>query len=335
MSWRRVQSGLAAAVAAALLASGCVAPARGPGPDGTVLRARPMDAGGGNRRAGARQESREAGVGAADLRTLDRLTRALRQGSDEARERAAVALGRTGDRRAVEALVAALKDPKWQVRCAAAEALGELGDRRAEAPLIDALRGDSEYLVRDKAALALGAFRSPSVADALVEALRRDAARDETIGLSLAKIADDRLVDRLLEIVKDRANSDIFRIGAARALGIMRSPRAVETLITLTKEDPDYRVAAVRALGKIGDPRAVEALATVLSEDANAAAFAAEALGQIGDRRAVAPLIRALEGGDAEVRASAVRALRAVTGKDFGDNAVRWREWLEKDGRAR
>ncbi len=57
---------------------------------------------------------------------------------------------------------------------------------------------------------------------------------------------------------------------AARALGVIRDPRAVEPLIAaLGDRDPDVRRKAALSLGKIRDPKAVEPLLACSVKDEN------------------------------------------------------------------
>ena len=75
---------------------------------------------------------------------------------------------------------------------------------------------------------------------------------------------------------------------AARALGVLRDPKAVEPLIAaLGDRDPDVRRKAALSLAKIKDPRAVEALRSCSLKDENqvvrwAAAFG---LGRFQERK--------------------------------------------------
>ena len=89
------------------------------------------------------------------------------------------------------------------------------------------------------------------------------------------------------------------------------------TLLIAALEDEDDRTEdggyplrrnAARALGKIGDPSAVEPLITCLGcPDYYVREAAARALGEIGARRAIGPLLALLEGG--------VEAAQLVEGK--------------------
>ncbi len=87
----------------------------------------------------------------------------------------------------------------------------------------------------------------------------------------------------------------------------------VESLIN---ELQDYRgpvrlrCEAARKLGTIGDPRAVEPLVAALKdENRGVRVCAASALGAIKDSRAAVPLIVALNDKDEYVRLSAAKAL--------------------------
>jgi len=75
---------------------------------------------------------------------------------------------------------------------------------------------------------------------------------------------------------------------AARALGVMRDPRAVDPLIAaLGDRDPDVRRKAALSLGKICDPRAVEALQSCSVKDENQVVrwAATWGLGKFQDRK--------------------------------------------------
>jgi HEAT repeat protein len=75
--------------------------------------------------------------------------------------------------------------------------------------------------------------------------------------------------------------------------------------------DSMVRESAARALGRIGDPRAVEPLIAALKEE-DGRSSAARAPGEIGDARAVEPLIFALKDEDIGVRSAAAKALDEI-----------------------
>jgi hypothetical protein len=51
-------------------------------------------------------------------------------------------------------------------------------------------------------------------------------------------------------------------------------------------------------------------------------------------RQALHVLIGALRSDDPNVRSTAVENLRRLTGQDFGEDANRWREWIDRDDRS-
>jgi hypothetical protein len=129
--------------------------------------------------------------------------------------------------------------------------------------------------------------------------------------LGVTAIADDHDVEVLISRLRARGGTlhglgvrgstlygllvwdgDIRRRAAAKLLGDLGDPQAVEALVeVLSDPDDALRPAAAEALGLIGGPRAVEALGEVLSDPDDALRLtAAEALGLIGDPLAVAPL---------------------------------------------
>jgi hypothetical protein len=108
---------------------------------------------------------------------------------------------------------------------------------------------------------------------------------------------------------------------AAKQLGIVGDPRAVEPLLAALQEaEPrrkyqrqeyvSFRQSAARALGAIGDARAVGGLIGMLNDkDWGTRSAAAEALGKIGDSQAVEPLLAALSDEYPSVRQCAIKAL--------------------------
>jgi HEAT repeat protein len=179
------------------------------------------------------------------------LVAALKDNHPLVRRHAAEALGEIKDPRAVEPLIAALKDSDSLIRRHVVEALGKIGDLRAIKPLIAVLNEDRESHVRMSAAEALGRIGEPSVAEALISAL------------------------------KDKHWS--VRSCSAKVLGKIKDPLAVEPLVSALKdEDATVRGYAADALGEIKDARAVAPLvATLQDQDRNVRKRAAQALTNI------------------------------------------------------
>jgi HEAT repeat protein len=92
------------------------------------------------------------------------------------------------------------------------------------------------------------------------------------------------------------------RAGAARILGARKAVEAVPALISTLQDLEPNRLSAARALGSIRDPRAVEPLIVLLLTDFSPLVreAAARALGDLKDPRAVVPLVSALKNGNPE-----------------------------------
>jgi HEAT repeat protein len=178
---------------------------------------------------------------------------------------------------AVNALIAAL----GYVATAAAEALLALGSTRNRAAVVDAVivaLGDKDRHIREKAAGISG-----------------------KLGMSVA-------VKPLVRALKNDPEFQV-RQTAATALGALRDPAAVDSLISVAGRS-DLAAYVIKALGEIGDSRAVPCLLSLLkAEDWGVRGYAADALAKIPDERAIEPLIAALDDVSAGVVGSAMKAL--------------------------
>jgi len=89
-----------------------------------------------------------------------------------------------------------------------------------------------------------------------------------------------------------------------------------ELFEALRHKDDDVRENAAKALGQIGDPRAVDPLASALKDEtSNVRQIAAYALGYIGDPKAVEPLTQALRDENEYVQNAAKTALEEIKEK--------------------
>jgi HEAT repeat protein len=166
------------------------------------------------------------------------------------RKMAAKALGDLGDQRAVEPLIRALADRDTEVRMEVVLALGWLGDRRAVLPLSRVMKV-STVEVRVAVIDALGSFKKDPLAIEVLAAALEDG--EFYAGMSAAYVLGKagepalRPLIAMLGSSKQRA-----RLHAARALGELGDPRAVEPLqVALTDSDPRVRRAARRALERL------------------------------------------------------------------------------------
>ncbi len=193
----------------------------------------------------------------------------------------------TPDPRPIEVLIEALSDSDALVREAAAQALGLIGDPRAADPLARRLKDPDEY-VRKRAASALMLLPSADALVALNEAAVNDPAPD-------------------------------VRRYAVEALGWLAHPVSVRTLIkALDDESAEVRTSAARYLGRLGNKKAVDALIVRFfkDEDADVRWAAVRSVGQLGGKAAEPALTRLLTSGaeEPQVLQAAREALRRMGG---------------------
>lgn len=271
-----------------------------------------------------------------DRRDVKGLIKALSYPQNAAvRQLAARALGESNDTLAEEALIAALKDPDPHVREIAVKSLGKHGHRRNVEPLIAALK-DSHASVRRAASQALGKIGDSRAVDSLIAALQdSDGYTCQNAVEALGKITAASAVEPLIAVFQNTKRETYLRREAAKALGLIGDPRALEVLIAALKDDRNVRHEVADALGKLGwkpgkdetgayywiakqmypmcveiGPPALSPLINELKVKGERARWqAVEVLGKIGDARAVEPLIAVLNDRDQSVRWFAEKAL--------------------------
>jgi len=133
----------------------------------------------------------------------------------------------------------------------------------------------------------LASSGDPEAATLIAEALIR--------AIDLAKAASKRPANSKRDSVKDIVDNANVQRAAAAALGGLRDPSAVETLLRALNEGSEayVRFEVTKALGRIKDKRAVAPLLTMLAQRQYSwglLAGAAAALGELGDAAAVGPL---------------------------------------------
>lgn len=157
----------------------------------------------------------------------------------------------------------------------------------------------------------------------------------------LGETGDKRAVQPLInimdaEVVKDH-DCSMLKGAASTALGKLKDPRAVESLINALFYGSAYLTRPIEnlnpkwskysrfkgqrflhenaawALGEIGDKRAVEPLILALKHlNATGQGKAAEALGKLGDRRAVLPLAQSICDGSNRIGDFTIKALDKI-----------------------
>jgi HEAT repeat protein len=168
---------------------------------------------------------------------LEELLQTLAGGNEEAREAAALALGRRGPV-AIEPLTQMLASHEAHARWWAARALAEVGGEGAVPPLVDAL-SDPNPDVRACAALALGRMGEGTAAPALATCLFDESAFVAGIAADALQMIGEPAVGPLTGVLVNE--NPHARLLAVRALGRVRSQRAIEPLFGAL-EDLSYLV---------------------------------------------------------------------------------------------
>jgi hypothetical protein len=141
----------------------------------------------------------------------------------------------------------------------------------------------------------------------------------------LAALAMPATADEVDDLILDlKYGQPDAQKNAAKALGEIGDPRAVEPLIVAIKySNSDIRMHSAYSLGEIGDPRAVDPLIAALKDDTGSVrAYAAHALGQIGDPKAIDPLIAALNDGQLKVRIHSAGSLVRLGKPEYFDQVM-------------
>jgi len=219
-----------------------------------------------------------------DSQAADALVALLTEEDAPLKRGACFALQQLGDKRVTPALLPLLHHRNPNVRRAAIRAIAALDGPSHASELLETLH-DRDRSVRRALVQALAQLHLPEVADALLHLSRDEAIdiRHEAIG-SLGRFLDldPRMTERLIEALDDRSNH--VRRAAVQVIATHRVTRAVRALCDLVRDAPERlsRIAAARALGVIGDPYAVDRLSqALLVEDFDLQDAAQEALGAI------------------------------------------------------
>ncbi len=302
---------------------------------------------------------------------VETLVAALNDDSKYRRESVTEAIGKIGGVRAVEALVSILEDESPSVRIKAIKALDHIGwqpdqkkvgvqywtvkylywhgkDEQVRQGAAESLRRTSWKPDASEAGAAYWIVRRqwdkcveigvPAVMPLFVtlqdsdENVREAAAEAlEHIGKPAVDLLTSAL-DQHFSWAYTDASSLVLRITAAKVLGKIGDPRAIEVLIRMfhqSERTSEHKRAAADALAMIGEPAVEPLLAALAVKNQCDWQGVAWALGQIGDKRAVEPLINLLSSHYSHHRKAAQEALKSITGQDFGEDVNRWLEWEE------
>lgn len=272
---------------------------------------------------------------------VDLLLPPLHDQEPEVRQMACFALGLLGDKRAGDGLRAALADPSMLVQGRAAEALGLLGDQ-ASAPAIAAMiravvqsgalsktaPDDLGYpLDPPVEAFRLGAFALTRLKafDALAGVVLGQNGQPTVtwwpVAYAFGRMPDRRALPALVTLM--RTGGRPGRIFAARGLGALKDPSAIDVLLPFVqgwRNDVDVAIAAVRAVGEIGASQGADSLVALLQVrdlPPNLKLETVTALGALHAPAAVTPLLDLIGDPWPSMRAASLRAMRDIDLPEF------------------
>ncbi|HVL05603.1 MAG TPA: HEAT repeat domain-containing protein [Acidimicrobiales bacterium] len=243
------------------------------------------------------------------LGAVEAARRQARSKRAAARAEAGEFLGESGSPGAVRDLVQLLHDPDAKVRWAAAHGLGRLGHPSAVPALLNSIDGKLAVPV-DVVASAVAEIREcpvPLLREGLASpSVPRRALTVELLGRFQALVAADEVIDLL-----HSDPSVEVRARAARSLGRMGSPRAVQPLLGCVEDGPvATRAQAIWALGEMGALDAIPALrTTLLGSSHHLGELAADALAAMGP--AGLRVLGEIAGGSGSAAPVAARTLAA------------------------
>lgn len=147
-----------------------------------------------------------------------------------------------------------------------------------------------------------------------------------------ASPADQERVSKQLAQSIREEKDPALRVEIIRTLGHYHTETANTTLRSaLSDPEAEVRTAACRAWGQRGGPEAIEVLGRVAAGDveSDVRIAAVRALGRTGDPKATAALGTVLADSDPALERNVMLSLHEVTGKDYGNDARKWRQYVD------
>lgn len=241
----------------------------------------------------------------------DSLVAGLGDEDSDAREAAAIALGRQGDPRATEPLARCLNDPEPGVRVCAAVALAKLG----WSPSTYEERDGFEFAFDElQAAATAGEDAVQPLFEELAQAIGLDSPRYSMPVEAQESLTeeDEEITAALLNCLNDPEAS--VRLSAARSLEELNDPAHLPHFIALLSDNHwELRVAAIDFVSRMSDPQVAGALSPRLTDPhPQVRRAAALALGQTCNPSAIEELVLTLVDEDPSVRSATTTALEQI-----------------------
>ncbi|MBP5233032.1 MAG: HEAT repeat domain-containing protein [Planctomycetes bacterium] len=251
---------------------------------------------------------------------------------NENSRRGAIVFLKKADTAALPQLREAMNANEPAVRVAIVEMLGRMGDRESAPALREAL-GDSDRRLRIAAAEALGRMKDATALELSRQTIKQEAEPMDAYVHYLGCVRDaasaGTLAVRLLKAFPPETRAE-----AAWALGEAGTAANAAALEDALLHDREVMVKknAAEALGKIASPESFDKLADACRNLPAVRTEVLTAIGRYPARLSVPFLVAALPQPmkPAEKEAT-MKALRRLTGRDFGADVAAWNRWMEEN----
>ena len=213
-----------------------------------------------------------------------------------------------------------------------ADALGGVGDREARLFLLELGRRESSIATLRAAARS----GDPVVLERCVKWIESDSDDAELIlntlrQLEAPAVADAKLSTQLRSWI-DKSQSVDLRSQLVIYLGLLSQEENHGFLTDLYDGDTNasVRYAAISALGRLGEPSARFLVSELRNRknDLRIRKACVHALGGTNFAPAIGDLIEAMK--ESRLRSDVARALRRLSGEDFGTDQASWRRWWKR-----
>jgi hypothetical protein len=145
---------------------------------------------------------------------------------------------------------------------------------------------------------------------------------------------------RVAQVLADKLKSSrepvATRAIICRTLGMIGHPVARDAILIAINNDDDplVKAQACRALGRVGQPEDSTVLARVMATHVNSPECQVAAIESIGDlkprdKRIAQYLVKGMEHDEPVIRVACLHALRSITGRDLGLEALDWKKYID------
>lgn len=225
--------------------------------------------------------------------------------------------------------------PKFEKKASKVEAI--LGLEKAMtaevAEVLLPILKEEDNDVRAAAIKVLAGNTSPEAIQFLIGIIKKEKALRAPICqvLGLGKRKEGRA-----EIEKLLKESDwLVRMRAVEALGSIGDKASAPVIIPLALDpETSVKVSTLDAMTLIADDTfAAPLIASLQDKHWRVRTAAIAGLCKVRTRDAITPLVKIVESDEGRLVEDASRALKALTGRDFGHDYNRWKEWYEAYGK--